>query len=959
MRSGTEGRPPCKLLLCLLCLVVALRTDADDGTSVITSGDEFVEALTEFGRQGGAVTLQLDGSSRISLANVTWSEPQQDEFRSGSLTIEGHPPTNGGSKQAVLDAAMRSNLAPIGFKATTLLQDIVLINLCTRELPFNPIAQITFLSSDMMHLMPRSRIEQNYVRRNTTVYVPAREVLGLVYWLVLDSVPFPELRDGWVSVVLEYTPPTRGRVSYMDEYTLVLDFLKVPGGADENVTLRTTYNPNDPLGFKLPQRDLGENLMPHRFCASDGSDSGAPLTDKQVNEANFTAYPTYMVSNTAKLQRTLTEVSLRGLNPVIIRGEIPFPVIIVLQDVSVMDGSGVTSSALLQTATLLHGPLSENRPTFDMANTEGAIQLSSNAGLFIENLVVTGLKSAPISEDDAGLGSTTLSLVSVGRQPMQLVHFSEATLVVSKEDFLILLSAAHRGDRWKMGAVTTAPIIDGIDVFVPAEFDRSSLVLEEYRGWGVEGINLEFKPSTSLLESDVLLDPVLKKEDEGDRGGDTDAVAIGVGVGVGVGGGLILIAAVVAIVLARRRSARDAYQDSIKVGVNGEARMANGSGRGASHIGLPPLIFISPQGGFKEEEIGSKGISIDAEGQIVLDETSMNLKKIKEDQVVDSVNGKEEDPHVLVRREVEGLLKPTNDDVLKLECVLGKGGWGTVYKGTWKGLTVAVKTVLFTEHTGSEGKLPEKARAIMEAAVSTAISHPNLVSTYYYDIKPVYHDLDTGEGGLLVTRATQASEDWKLFLVLEYCHCTLGYAMRANLLHMGQMPIWDRVLQLLLDVAQGTLYLHNLQIIHGDLKPENVLLKADKEVSVGLVAKLTDFGLAISLGPTATHASNFRSGTPFYCAPEVSTSGRTTKASDVFSFGVVMCEVCSRSPPWMRNGSEWVVNPRFPSFAPGTPQVFEDLAMRCLDQDIHKRPKFNEIVAGLQEMLSDYEQSLE
>uniref|UniRef100_A0A7S3R8A1 Protein kinase domain-containing protein n=1 Tax=Dunaliella tertiolecta TaxID=3047 RepID=A0A7S3R8A1_DUNTE len=958
MRSGTEDRRTASLLLCLLCLV-ALRTDADDETSVITSGDEFVEAVTEFGRQGGTVNLQLDASSPISLANVTWStDAQQDRFSSGSLTIEGHAPPNGGSKQAVLDAAMRSKLAPEGFSATMILQDVVLINLCSRELPFNPTAKISFLTSDLMHFMPRSRNVQNYVRRNTTVYLPFRELLGLVNWLVLDSIPFPELRDGWMSVALEFTSPTMGRVSYMDEYTVVLDYMKVAGGTDENVTIRATNNPDDPLGFKL-QGDSGGNLMPHRLCAEDGSDSGPRLTNEQVNEANFTAYPTYMVSNTAKLQRTLTEISSRGLNPVIIKGEIPLPVIMIVQDVSVMDGSGMISSALLRTPTLLHGPLSENRPTFDMANTEDIIRLSSNAGLFIENLVVTGLKSAPISEDDEDLGSTTLRLVSVDRRPRQLIHFSESTLVVSKEDFLILLSAAHRGDKWKTDAVLTAPIIDGIDVFVPAEFDRSSLVLEEYRGWGVEGINLEFKPSTSLLESDVLLDPVLKKEDEGDRGGDTDAVAIGVGVGVGVGGGLILIAAVVAIVLARRRSARDAYQDSIKVGVNGEARMANGSGRGASHIGLPPLIFISPQGGFKEEEIGSKGISIDAEGQIVLDETSMNLKKIKEDQVVDSVNGKEEDPHVLVRREVEGLLKPTNDDVLKLECVLGKGGWGTVYKGTWKGLTVAVKTVLFTEHTGSEGKLPEKARAIMEAAVSTAISHPNLVSTYYYDIKPVYHDLDTGEGGLLVTRATQASEDWKLFLVLEYCHCTLGYAMRANLLHMGQMPIWDRVLQLLLDVAQGTLYLHNLQIIHGDLKPENVLLKADKEVSVGLVAKLTDFGLAISLGPTATHASNFRSGTPFYCAPEVSTSGRTTKASDVFSFGVVMCEVCSRSPPWMRNGSEWVVNPRFPSFAPGTPQVFEDLAMRCLDQDIHKRPKFNEIVAGLQEMLSDYEQSLE
>uniref|UniRef100_A0A7S3VSL6 Uncharacterized protein n=1 Tax=Dunaliella tertiolecta TaxID=3047 RepID=A0A7S3VSL6_DUNTE len=651
MRSGTEDRRTASLLLCLLCLV-ALRTDADDETSVITSGDEFVEAVTEFGRQGGTVNLQLDASSPISLANVTWStDAQQDRFSSGSLTIEGHAPPNGGSKQAVLDAAMRSKLAPEGFSATMILQDVVLINLCSRELPFNPTAKISFLTSDLMHFMPRSRNVQNYVRRNTTVYLPFRELLGLVNWLVLDSIPFPELRDGWMSVALEFTSPTMGRVSYMDEYTVVLDYMKVAGGTDENVTIRATNNPDDPLGFKL-QGDSGGNLMPHRLCAEDGSDSGPRLTNEQVNEANFTAYPTYMVSNTAKLQRTLTEISSRGLNPVIIKGEIPLPVIMIVQDVSVMDGSGMISSALLRTPTLLHGPLSENRPTFDMANTEDIIRLSSNAGLFIENLVVTGLKSAPISEDDEDLGSTTLRLVSVDRRPRQLIHFSESTLVVSKEDFLILLSAAHRGDKWKTDAVLTAPIIDGIDVFVPAEFDRSSLVLEEYRGWGVEGINLEFKPSTSLLESDVLLDPVLKKEDEGDRGGDTDAVAIGVGVGVGVGGGLILIAAVVAIVLARRRSARDAYQDSIKVGVNGEARMANGSGRGASHIGLPPLIFISPQGGFKEEEIGSKGISIDAEGQIVLDETSMNLKKIKEDQVVDSVNGKEEDPHVLVRREV-------------------------------------------------------------------------------------------------------------------------------------------------------------------------------------------------------------------------------------------------------------------------------------------------------------------
>ncbi|KAF5840084.1 hypothetical protein DUNSADRAFT_17819, partial [Dunaliella salina] len=169
------------------------------------------------------------------------------------------------------------------------------------------------------------------------------------------------------------------------------------------------------------------------------------------------------------------------------------------------------------------------------------------------------------------------------------------------------------------------------------------------------------------------------------------------------------------------RACQNSSGDSIKVSANGSVHMANGShdtnapktssskgsrgskgshgskverNRGTSQNGQPPLIYTGPQGDSEEEEVGSKvPISINAKGQIVLDENSMNLKKIAEDQVRGNGIGKKEDPYVLVRREVEGLVKPTNDDTLKLECVLGKGAWGTVYKGTWKGLTVAVKTV--------------------------------------------------------------------------------------------------------------------------------------------------------------------------------------------------------------------------------------------------------------------------
>jgi predicted Ser/Thr protein kinase len=71
-----------------------------------------------------------------------------------------------------------------------------------------------------------------------------------------------------------------------------------------------------------------------------------------------------------------------------------------------------------------------------------------------------------------------------------------------------------------------------------------------------------------------------------------------------------------------------------------------------------------------------------------------------------------------------------SDDTLVLGEVLGSGAFSTVYHGTWQGLPVAVKSVVFSA--------ARKQMALQEAALSRSVSHPNVVATYAYDIKPLF-----------------------------------------------------------------------------------------------------------------------------------------------------------------------------------------------------------------------------
>ncbi|KAJ3687830.1 hypothetical protein LUZ61_016994 [Rhynchospora tenuis] len=194
--------------------------------------------------------------------------------------------------------------------------------------------------------------------------------------------------------------------------------------------------------------------------------------------------------------------------------------------------------------------------------------------------------------------------------------------------------------------------------------------------------------------------------------------------------------------------------------------------------------------------------------------------------------------------------------------VLGRGGFGTVYKGELHdGTMIAVKRM---EASVVTNKALDEFQA--EIAMLTKVRHRNLVSILGFSME--------GPERLLV-----------------YEYMPQG-ALSKHLFHWKQFELnplsWKRRLNIALDVARGMEYLHNLGqqcFIHRDLKSANILLGDDFR------AKVSDFGL-VKLAPDGKYSVATRlAGTFGYLAPEYAVTGKITTKADVFSYGVVLMEL--------------------------------------------------------------------
>jgi len=199
----------------------------------------------------------------------------------------------------------------------------------------------------------------------------------------------------------------------------------------------------------------------------------------------------------------------------------------------------------------------------------------------------------------------------------------------------------------------------------------------------------------------------------------------------------------------------------------------------------------------------------------------------------------------------------------EIEEKIGAGGMAIVYKArdTLLNRTVAIK-VLREQFVSDEGFIRRFRR---EAQSAASLSHHNIVSIY-----------DVGKDG-------EAD-----YIVMEYVK---GYTLKEII--RKQAPFSpERAIYIVRQIAEALAHAHANNIIHRDIKPQNILVTMDGR------AKVTDFGIArAASSATLTHTGDIV-GSVHYLSPEQAKGAQTNEQSDIYSLGIILFELITGKVPY-------------------------------------------------------------
>ncbi|MCB0179909.1 MAG: serine/threonine protein kinase [Anaerolineae bacterium] len=201
---------------------------------------------------------------------------------------------------------------------------------------------------------------------------------------------------------------------------------------------------------------------------------------------------------------------------------------------------------------------------------------------------------------------------------------------------------------------------------------------------------------------------------------------------------------------------------------------------------------------------------------------------------------------------------------------IGAGGMATIYQAIDANLArrVAVKVIPMPTQAAGQAGATVLARFRQEARTMAQLSHPHIVTIYSY-----------GE-----------TEAWA-YIIMEYVS---GGSLQGR--HRRNAPVgWQRALKVIIPISRALAFVHGRGLIHGDVKPANILLAAEDR------PLLADFGLArrqycLEADPSTPDELL---GTMAYAAPEQIQAGKIDTRIDIYALGVVLYELLTGELPFL------------------------------------------------------------